>query len=411
MDKKIFIPQVIKVGFNPRNDTYTGKLAYVIYYDTKGVLRKEKSWDTWINNGYRSTRYVMDENNRPMIKDGRYVTEVDPDVEAKRNDRPEFKNEPTEGFVLNKKAGGDRYGWNPRQTYCRVYDPRGFEFEITIPNLLYILENTNSIVGKGLEGKFVYGWQGKDLVLIPEKSPEYEDMMNFSKIQAKKITKKELVSGHTYLTKKLEELIYLGYFMTHTVKISYVYDHTKGYPYNRKEQRKLIKRKKHWFYNLKKGMFLHRSDYKNLSEIADDNVSSEYARIMQNLEHHSEYSPEDESKTKYEKTSLDDKSLIKYGYFACDGLAIKISKDKYYNLKSGDIYRDSATKKPMVNEQLAKRFNLDTSGYNNYAGYAQRLGIGTKKGKVLSLQELLNQFDGCIYKKIPVLSNNKIKKY
>jgi hypothetical protein len=27
--------------------TYTGKLAYVIYFDNKGVLRKKKSWEGW----------------------------------------------------------------------------------------------------------------------------------------------------------------------------------------------------------------------------------------------------------------------------------------------------------------------------------------------------------------------------
>ena len=39
-----FIPKKIKVGYQDRDDTYTGKLAYVIYYDEKGKLRKENSW-------------------------------------------------------------------------------------------------------------------------------------------------------------------------------------------------------------------------------------------------------------------------------------------------------------------------------------------------------------------------------
>ena len=42
-----FIPEKINVGFQERNDTYTNKLAYVIYFDEKNVLRKEKSWDGW----------------------------------------------------------------------------------------------------------------------------------------------------------------------------------------------------------------------------------------------------------------------------------------------------------------------------------------------------------------------------
>jgi hypothetical protein len=49
----------------------------------------------------------------------------------------------------------------------RVYDPRNFEFEISVANLLYILEETSSLKGKGLEGEFVYAWEGKELVLLP----------------------------------------------------------------------------------------------------------------------------------------------------------------------------------------------------------------------------------------------------
>lgn len=33
----ITIPKKCKAGFQTRNDTYSGKLAYVIYYDEKGV--------------------------------------------------------------------------------------------------------------------------------------------------------------------------------------------------------------------------------------------------------------------------------------------------------------------------------------------------------------------------------------
>jgi hypothetical protein len=36
------------------------------------------------------------------------------------------------------------------------YMTRGFEFEISIPNLLYILQECTSTKGKGLDGEFVY---------------------------------------------------------------------------------------------------------------------------------------------------------------------------------------------------------------------------------------------------------------
>lgn len=177
----IFVPKKVNVGFQNRKDTYTGKLAYVIYFDETGKLRKEPSWQGW--------------------RDKQIPNEI-------------YDNEPIEGFVLNKKVGGDRYSWNPRQTYTRVYDPRGFEFEITIPNLLWILENCNCIKGKGLEGKFVYGWEGKELLLVPVESPDYKEIEEKSQIRNNNefIAAKDLVVGGTYETIEGEQLVFMGKF-------------------------------------------------------------------------------------------------------------------------------------------------------------------------------------------------------
>ena len=181
MKTNIFIPKKINVGFQNRNDTYTGKLAYVIYYDQKGKLRKEVSWSEW--------------------RDNNIPNEV-------------YDNEPMEGFVLNKKVGGveDSYGWDVRKTYTRIYDPRGFEFEITVPNLLWILENCDCTRGKGLEGKFVYGWDGTELVLVPIDSPDYKEIEEKSNVihNNEFIKAKDLVIGATYETLKGERYVYMG---------------------------------------------------------------------------------------------------------------------------------------------------------------------------------------------------------
>lgn len=47
MKNTIFIPKKINVGFVNRDDTYTKKLAFVIYFDNKNILRQERSWDNW----------------------------------------------------------------------------------------------------------------------------------------------------------------------------------------------------------------------------------------------------------------------------------------------------------------------------------------------------------------------------
>jgi len=179
--KQLFIPGKIAVGFQDRSDTYTGKLAYVIYYDNKGVKRKEKSWETWRD---------------------------------KKIDPIDFDNAPTDGFVLNKGVGGARqsYGWNTRNEYIRVYDPRNFEFEISVANLLFILRECDCSRGKGLEGKFVYAWDGTELVLLPEASSDYQNSKRYTQLQSQGVKVKDMIHGASYITKKQEILTYVGKF-------------------------------------------------------------------------------------------------------------------------------------------------------------------------------------------------------
>lgn len=203
MKTQLYIPKKINVGYQKRSDTYTGNLAYIIYWDDKGVLRKETSWQSW-----RDTSI----------------------------DNTEIENVPTEGFVLNKGVGGQRhsYGWNARNEYIRVYDPRGFEFEISVANLLFILQECTSTKGKGLEGEFVYSWEGKELVLLPVSSQEYIKSSNFTALQGKKVTRTDMVPGCTYTCKKGQELVYIGRFPYYKMEYG---SHRNDYAYTLKNKK------------------------------------------------------------------------------------------------------------------------------------------------------------------------------
>lgn len=176
----LFLPQDINVGYQNRKDTYSGKLAYVTYFDSDKKLRKEKSWESW--------------------RDSKIPNTI-------------IENEPTSGFVLNKQVGGySGYWYDNRQAYVRVYDPRGFEFEITPQNLMYILENSNSYKGKGLEGEFVYGWSGSELVLIPLSDPKFSEYKDYSDSLFNKehIKAKDLKIGFEYKLKNGSSGVYMG---------------------------------------------------------------------------------------------------------------------------------------------------------------------------------------------------------
>ncbi len=178
MKNQLFIPDRIKVGFQIRPDTYSKKLAYITYYDEKKQLRKSKSWNSW----------------------------CDPKI-----DSVEYDNTPHDGFVLNKDVKRSSEWFSSGRNMIRVYDDRGFEFEITTGNLLFILMTTNCLK-REFQGQFVYAWHKTELVLLPVNCEEYNNSTTFSKLQNKSIKTKELVEGCSYKTKKQNDVVYLGKF-------------------------------------------------------------------------------------------------------------------------------------------------------------------------------------------------------
>lgn len=173
----VFIAPRIKVGFQNREGTFTGKLAYIIYFDDKGQLRKSKSWESW-----------RDKSIQPE----------------------EFDNKPIDGFTINKDIKRYNGEWfSSTRTMIRVHDPRGFEFEVTTENLIAILMHTDCL-RRGLIGEFVYAWIGKELVLLPTNSEEYQNAVKFTTNLSKKVKAKELVPGVSYKTKREGDVVFMG---------------------------------------------------------------------------------------------------------------------------------------------------------------------------------------------------------
>lgn len=355
MTKPIFVPKKIKVGFQARTDTYTKRLAYVIYYDQKGVLRKETSWESW---------------------------------RSKDINPQDFENVPTEGFVLNKKVGGYKSDYNYRQAYTRVYDPRGFEFEITVPNLLYILENANCIKGKGLEGKFVYGWQGTDLVLIPEQSPEYSQHINYSELVAQPFDSANLIPGCVYRTEKNEELVYLGRFRRYATS------------WREEEAGKSM------------GLYYFFSSYKNIRTLTlvkslagkiiekmSYPMVEDFTERMDWLEGDSSYSPYDPTKDVYEPATVVDLA------------------QPYYNIS---LYKSESdgTKIPVTYNSYDRRFSwrsqarpapsIDRFGYQNNYFYTDSQGFYTHYSDIMSPAKLIEKYNLLVKRKF--LKNGKEKR-
>jgi hypothetical protein len=242
MSSNVFIAPKIKVGFQEREDCFTKKLAYIIYYDTTGKLRKEKSWNSWI----------------------------DKEIPVE-----EFDNKPMDGFTLNrdvKRYSGDWF--SSKRTLIRVHDPRGFEFEVTTENLIAILMHTDCSK-RSLVGQFVYAWSGQDLVLLPTSSEEYQTATKYTAGLAKKVKAKELVVGGAYRTKRDGDVVYMGKlnvyrYANDSMKYSYTI------PWGARTAKKELV-----FTDDDGKTFFIKSSVEFLSELIDSNPVPNYAELME----------------------------------------------------------------------------------------------------------------------------------
>lgn len=379
MNSTLYLPQKIKVGYQNREGTYTGQLAYVIYYDSKGKLRKESSWNSW----------------------------RDKEIPAQ-----EFENVPTEGFVLNKKVGDYVCNWNHRQAYTRVYDPRGFEFEITIENLLYILENTSSIKGKGLEGEFVYAWNGAELVLMPTCSPDFNDITEYNEVlqSNKKFNSKNMIVGATYRTKNDTEIVYIGRYPVYGSVYEFdgkeftTYRKMENYARNEGEtlanwvggswynpyggwekfykEKTGITGKEFWFAHKGKKygsdndewLIEHKTSASEIIDVVDENCHAEYAEIfdaMENCPDYSPYVPEKDEKVFY--TLEEFVKEISSGY-RCRTILLNIDGSNFALSfktveKDGEIFIvPEVYQNRMEVKSLCKIFKCEVKQSKNYYG-------------------------------------------
>jgi hypothetical protein len=239
MQTNLYIPKKIKVGFQKRSDTFTGKLAFITYEDDKGVLRQEKSW-----NGWRDHKIQIQE----------------------------FDNTPQSNFVINKDI--HRSGHWSSHSKVRIYDSRDFEFEIELSNMIYILMHSD-VSKRDIQENCVFAWDGKSLVLVPVNSEEYQKSLEHTRKQNVEFSLKNLVQGHTYSTKKAGDYIYLGYFDWCEKTYS---------SFNHSQYWKSVG-KKHIFYSETKNYYghFHTLNSKDLCECISSEIHPKYSNFVESM--------------------------------------------------------------------------------------------------------------------------------
>lgn len=125
----------LKVGFQNRKDTFTGKLGFIISDD------ENKPIDT------TAFKRWCDANLGFMNIENKYET----------------------GFLINKNINRQSTFSNSKN--IRVFHPKGFEFEVAVENLIYLIANAN-IVSQEIMAPCLVCWSRGKIFLVPKGTPE-----------------------------------------------------------------------------------------------------------------------------------------------------------------------------------------------------------------------------------------------
>jgi len=169
----LVFPDKLVIGFQEREDTYTGKLGFINYRDKNGDLRQEEGFNRWIK-------------GEPKI----------------------FENKPQRGFILNKnKTHYSSYAWNYKRSRVRVYTPFDVEFEIDLDNLMFLLDYTD-VSKKEILDECVIAFSGNKVKLIPVSSNEYQEHLRKTEKKEKKKQSNESKKDKVFTEKGETDLLY-----------------------------------------------------------------------------------------------------------------------------------------------------------------------------------------------------------
>ena len=185
-NKKLKVYEKLYVGY--RNQSSGIKLGFMTPYETNTAGAKRKS----------TVDYWSDKKTEPVI----------------------FDNATIEGFIITDDIkrvyfGGGNVVW-------RIYDPRGFELEISSNNLFSIIQTIG--VGKGgvISGKCIWARDGSENILLHEDSIEFKNTVKVGTNLDQQVASIVKTPGKRYIMRDGSEVIYVGRLYAQTLGVESV---------------------------------------------------------------------------------------------------------------------------------------------------------------------------------------------
>lgn len=187
--KKIVIPAKHYVGMSHRADTLP--LGFLTPWGEDAAAKKRMDTvDSWVNTGYSKKKKLaaITIDNNPML-----------------------------GFKLTSGIRTGQYGAVDK---WRVEDPRGFELEISSPNLAQLLSLGTVENGEFLD-QCVWGRDGGNNILLSVESEDYKEAIEFTKINSMSTSWKDVKIGNEIILQNGLKGKYLGKMNTISVRHPY----------------------------------------------------------------------------------------------------------------------------------------------------------------------------------------------
>jgi len=201
----IKIPQTVYVGFQGRRAVDEVPLGFMTPYDeTKAGQKRQQTVDQWAKGwGSNKTFNSVTLENVPMI-----------------------------GFKIGRAIRRSR-SWGGNASYVRIEDPRGFELEISIENMVMVMDQ-NIVEDGEIMQECVWGRDGGKNILLPTNSEPYQASLNTTKRLNAVLSLKDVKPGSKVKLVTGETGIYYG--SLYPIFIKHEAEHTdtrSGYRHER----------------------------------------------------------------------------------------------------------------------------------------------------------------------------------
>lgn len=189
---------------------------FFLYHDNMTINHTIKIYDqSYVN------FYVREHENIPLG----YMTHYEPKAPAafqKRKDSIDrsaaysgrrqmngiiIDNKPMIGFRISRSLR--RLGWDNRNTYIRIEDPRGFEIDISVANMIMLTDN-NLLENGEILRECVWGRDGNTNILLPVNSTPYmQAVTNTARVKSS-VNSRTVCAGDHVILKNGREGRYMG---------------------------------------------------------------------------------------------------------------------------------------------------------------------------------------------------------